>query len=96
MKIPGIGQSIFEVYGGEAVSVLINGSSGRRMYSDFEHEEMIIIKGTIKSGHGDVLILQCDDGEVLVNGYQVRAVMKKSEGELADLLNVQIKKSSKR
>jgi hypothetical protein len=101
VRKPGHAESISELYGGKNVEIFIDGAVGRRLYSDHEHDEVLIIDCFIKGAHGDMLIVDIEfetiDGtqtrEVLLNGWMIKSIMIKDErAGLTAALNLNRKK----
>jgi len=99
----GQAESIAELYGGKFVEILIDGVVGRRQYHDFEHDEMVILEGTIVGASGDMLIFNADYGndkntEILLNGWMIKAVTVKTgpDEKLPFIFNLQKRRPVKR
>jgi hypothetical protein len=80
-------EDIFSVYKDEPVEIFVDGIIGRQMYNDYEVEEKAIIEGIVRGAVGEMLVLECELStpaqnykcEILVNGWTIKAIIKKSQ-----------------
>lgn len=85
----GQAESIAELYTGQKIEILLEGSVGRRQYADFEHDEMVIVMGTVLGASGDMLRLMADyntsagskSTEILLNGWMIKAVTPQTSAD---------------
>ena len=86
---PTYAETVAKRYLNEEVEIFMGNTLGSQLYTDYESSDNAIVDGIIRGAEGETLIIDCvfklGDGssrtvEVLLHGWAVEAVMRRSEG----------------
>jgi len=85
MKHTGYVESILPYLKGKFVEVYAGSSAKTRKYSDYEQNQKEVIRGILKDGSHDLLIVEVTDrlgnsNDVYINGWSVRAIVEPQNG----------------
>jgi len=101
MKHQGYAEAVLTLLKGKSVEVY-DGSDGRyRKYSDFDFQQKAVIRGILKDGVGDLLIIEVTDkfgntNDVYVNGWAVKSIVEpKNTISIIDVYTEEHRKQSK-
>ncbi len=81
MKNTGYVESVLPYLRGKFVEIYTGSSAKTRKYSDFDQNQKEVIRGILKDGSHDLLILEVTDrlgnsNNVYINGWAVRAIVE--------------------
>ena len=100
-----VAEAIANRYLGDGVEIYMDTSVGRRQYFDFETEEKTVVVCKVLGADGEMLIVECEEKtamesrkcEVLLNGWMIKGVIKKSYGvSLLSVLELEQQPQKKR
>lgn len=85
MKHKGFVESVLPLLKGKLVEVYAGTYAKTRKYSDFDHQQKEVIRGILKDGDFDLLILEVMDrfgnvNLVYINGWAVTAIVEPQNG----------------
>lgn len=84
-KHKGFVESVLPHLKGKLVEIFTGTYAKNRKYSDFDHQQKEVIRGILKDGDCDLLIIEVADSvgnknDVFVNGWSVTAMLEPKRG----------------